>query len=101
MITNKSAGITLLEVHGAEKMLDTSVLPENQKHHIQAKQVVKIRLKFGRGRAEIRCKKSQPVADITATTSKSHKIPTIQNVTKDNTDSPVPKIQNKNREQPF
>ena len=51
----------------------------------------KIRPKLGRGRAGIRCKKSQSVADITATESQSHKISTIQNVTKDNTNFPVPK----------
>ena len=105
----------LQEVHGTKKMLDTRVLPEKEKPHIQAEQVVKIRPKLGRGRAGIKCKKPQPVADITATTSKLCKIPTIQNVTKDNTDFPVPKqlitnktetitqrkIQGKNREQPF
>ena len=102
-------------MHGAKKTLDTRVLPERQKPQIQAEQVVKIRPKLGRGRAGIRCKKPQPVADIIATTSKSHKIPTVQNVTKDNIDFSVPKqlitnetetitrrkIQGKNREQPF
>ena len=109
-------GITLPEVHDVKKMLDTRVLSEKQKPQIQAEQVVKIRSKLGRGRAGIRCKKPQPVVvDITATASKSHKKPTIQNVTKDNTNFPVPKqlitnetetitrkkIQGKNREQPF
>ena len=60
-------------------------------------------------------KKPQPIADKTVTTSKSCKIPTIQNVTKDNMDFLVPKqlitnksepitrrkILGKNREQPF
>ena len=76
------ARITLPEVHGTKKTLDTRVLPEKQKPEIQAEQVVKIRPKLGRGRAGIRCKKTQPVADITATVSKSCKAPTIQNVTK-------------------
>ena len=102
-------------MHGAKKTLDTRVLPEKQKPQIQAKQVVKISPKLGRGKAGIRCKKSQPVADITATVSKSHKILTIQNVTKDNMNFPVPKqlitnetetitrkkIQGKNSEEPL
>ena len=86
----KATGITLPGVHGAKKTLDTRVLPEKQKPQIQAEQVIKIRPKLGRGRAGIRCENPQPVADITTTTSKSCKIPTIQNVTKDNTDFPVP-----------
>ena len=36
--------------------LDTKVLPEKQKPQIQAKQVVKIRPRLGRGRAGIRHK---------------------------------------------
>ena len=102
-------------MHGAKKTLDTRVLPEKQKPQIQAKQVAKIRPMLGRGRAGIRHKKPQLVVDIIATASKSHKITTIQNVTKDNTNVPVPKqlitnrtetitrkkIQGKNREQPF
>ena len=105
----------LPEVHGAKKTLDPRVLPEKQKPQIQAKQVVKIRPKLGRGRAGIKHKKPQSVADIIATYSESHKVPTVQNVTKDNTNFPVPKqlitnetetitrrkIQGKNREQPF
>ena len=87
----KATGITLPEVHGAKKTLDTRVLPEKQKPHIEAEQVVKIRLKLGRGRAGIRCKQPQPFADLTATVSKSHQIPIIQNATKDNMDFPVPK----------
>ena len=67
------------------------MLPEKQKPQIQAKWVVKIRPRLGRDRAGIRCKKSQPVVvDINATVSKSRKIPTIQNVTKDDTNFPVP-----------
>ena len=59
--------------------------------------------------------KSQPVADTQASMSKSSKIPTVQKVTKDSTDFPVPdqlitneietitrkEIQGKNREQHF
>ena len=105
----------LPEVHDKRKTLDKRVLPEKQKAQIQAKQVVKYRPKLRRGRAGIRHKKPQPVADTTATACKSHKRPTIQNVTKNNMDFPVPnqlitnktetitreKIQGKNREQPF
>ena len=57
----KATGITLPEVHGAKKTLDTRVLPEKQKPQIQAEQVVKIRPRLGRGRAGIRHKKPQPV----------------------------------------
>ena len=53
-----------------------SALPEKQRSQIHAKQVVKNRPKLGRGRAGIRHKKSQPVADITVDLGKSHKIPT-------------------------
>ena len=52
----KVTGITLPEVHGMKKMLETRVLPEKQKPQIQAKQAVKIRPKLGRGRAGIRHK---------------------------------------------
>ena len=87
----KVTEVRLPEVHGTKKTLDTRVFPEKQKPQIQTKQVVKIRPKLGRGRAGIRRKKPQPVADITVTASKSCKAPTIQNVTNDNTDFPVPK----------
>ena len=111
----KATGIMLPEVHGTKKTLDMRVLPEKQKPQMQTKQVVKIRPKLGRGRAGIRHKKPQPFADITAVLSKSCKIPTIQNATKNNMDFPVPiqlitnetetitreKIKGKNREQPF
>ena len=115
-LQTKATGIMLPEAHSMEKTLGPRVLPEKQKPQIQAEQVVKIRPKLGRGKAGIRHKTPQPVvADITATESKSCKIPTIQNVTKDNTNFPVPeqlitnktetvtrrKIQDKNREQPF
>ena len=63
----------------------------------------------------IRRKKAQPVAAPTIAASKSPKIPTVQNVTKDNMDFPIPKplitnetdtitgkkILGKDREQPF
>ena len=102
-------------VHGANKTLDVRVLPEKQKPQVQVKQVVKIRPKLGRGRAGIRCKKPQPIAAPTIAVSKSPKIPTIQNVTKDNMDFLIPKqlitnetetitrkkVLGKNREQPF
>ena len=77
----KATGITLPEVHGVKKTLDTRVLPEKQKPQIQAEQVVKIRPKLGRGRAGIRHKMPQPVAAPTAAMGKSPKIPTVQNVT--------------------
>ena len=48
----------LPKVHGMKTTLDPRVLPEKQKPWIQAKQVVKIRPKLGRGRAGIRCKKN-------------------------------------------
>ena len=51
----------LPEVHRVKKILNTRVLPEKQKPQIQAKQVVKIRPKLGRGRAGIRCKKPKPL----------------------------------------
>ena len=38
----------------------------------------------------IKCKKPQPVADKQPALSKSSKIPTVQNVTKDSMDFPVP-----------
>ena len=50
---------------------------------------VEIRSKLGRGRAGIRCKKTQHVADITV--SKSYKTPTAQKVTKYSMDFSVPK----------
>ena len=63
----------------------------------------------------MRHKKPQPVADITVFTSKSHKIPMVQNITKNSKDFPVSEqlitdkteaitrrmIQDKNRELPF
>ena len=90
-LQTKVTGITLLEVYGMKKKLDTRVLPEKQKPQIQAIQVVKIRPKLGRGRAGIRHKKLQPIDDITTTARKSCKIPTIRNVAKDNTNFPIPK----------
>ena len=93
------------------------MLPERPKPptKIPAKQVDKNRPKLGWGRARIRCKKPQPVANITASMSKSSKIPTVQKVTKDSVDFPVPEqlitnetekitrreIQGNKREKPF
>ena len=95
--------------------LDTNVLPEKQKPQLQNKQVDENRPRLGQGRAGIRCRKPQPVDDITASTGKSHKLPTAQNFTKDIMDFPVPEqlisgkteaitwrlMQDKNRELPF
>ena len=52
----KTTGITLLEVHDTKKVLDTNVLPENQKLQIHEKQVDKNRPRLGRARAGINCK---------------------------------------------
>ena len=107
----KVAGIILPEVHGAKKVLTI----ESPKPQIPAKQIDKNRPKLGQGRAGIKCKKPQPVEDTQASSSKSSKIPTVQNITKDSRDFPVPdqlitnetetitrrEIQGKNREQPF
>ena len=62
-----------------------------QKPQIHSEQVDKNRPRLGRGRAGIKCKKTQPVVDIIVSANKSHKIPTIQNFTKDSTSFPVPK----------
>ena len=105
----------LPEVHSTKKMLDTNVLPEKQKAQIHSEQVNKNKPRLGRGRAGIKCRKPQSVADITVSASKSCKIPTVQNVTKDSMAFPVPKqlitnetetitrrkILSKNREQSF
>ena len=111
----KAIGIMLPEVHGARKTLDMNMLPEKQKPQIHGEQVDKIRPRLGRGRADIRCKNPQPVANTNISISKSHKIPKAQNVTKNNMVFLVPdqlitnktetitrwEIQNENREQPF
>ena len=81
----KVSGIALPEVHGAKKTLDTNVIPEKQKSQIHNNQAHKNRPRLGQGRARIRRKKPQPVANISASTNRSHKIPTIQNVTKHST----------------
>ena len=54
----KVTGITLPEVHGAKKMLDTNILPEKQKPQIHEKQVDKNTPRLGRSRAGIKCKKT-------------------------------------------
>ena len=66
----KATGITLPEVHGAKKTLDTNVLPEKQKPQIHREQVDKNKPRLGRGRAGIKCKKPQPVVDITVSAGK-------------------------------
>ena len=86
----KAAGINLPEVHSVRKTLVTSTLLEKQKPQIQEKQVDKNRPKLGRGRAGMRCKHLQPVADTLVSTNKSPKIPTIQKDAKDSMDFPVP-----------
>ena len=68
-----------------------NVLPEKQKPQIHREQVDKNRPRLERGRAGIKCKKPQPVVDITVSESKSCKIPTVPNVTKDSMAFPVPK----------
>ena len=109
-LLTKSSRVALAEVHGAMNTLDMNILSEKQKIVPHNKKIVENELRFGQGRAGIRCKKPQPVDCITALTSKSHKIPKIpmtQNVTKNRMDSPVQeqlitnKIQDKNRELPF
>ena len=71
-----------------------NVLPEKQKPQIHSEQVDKNKPRLGRGSAGIKCKKTQPIADITVSASKSHKMPTVQNVTKDSMAFPVPKTSN-------
>ena len=48
-----------------------NILPERQKVALQSKRTVENKPKLGQGRARIRCKKTQPVDGITASTSKS------------------------------
>ena len=111
----KATGIMLPEVHGVKKMLDMNVLPKKQKRQIHNEQVDTNKPRLGRGRAGIKCKKPQPVADLTVSASKSCKIFTVQSVTKDSMAFPVPKqlitnetetitrreILSKNRQQSF
>ena len=97
----KVTGITLMEVHGTKKMLDMNVLPEKQKPQIHGEQVDKNRPRLGRGRVGIKCKKPQPVVDITLSVSKSCKIPTVQNATKDSIAFPVPKQLRTNETEPI
>ena len=47
----KVTGITLPEVYGAQKILDTNVLPKKQQPQIHGEQVDKNRPRLGRGRA--------------------------------------------------
>ena len=70
-LQTKSSGITLQEMHGTKKMLDTSILPEKQKLQLQDKWIVENRPRLGQGRAGIRHRKPQPVDGKIASTSKS------------------------------
>ena len=88
----KSSRIALPEVHGALKTLDMNTLPEKQKIAPQIKKIVENKPRLGQDRAGMRCKKSQPVDGIAVSTSKSckiPKIPTSQNVIKNNMDLQV------------
>ena len=76
-LQTKSSRITLLEVPGAKNVLDTNILPEKWRILLQNKKIVENKLRLGQGRAGVRHKKPQPVDDITASTSKSCKIPKI------------------------
>ena len=104
----KAARIVLPEVHGVQK----AITIESPRPQIPVKWVDKNKPKLEQGRAGIKFKKPQPVADKQTSSSKSSKIPIVQNVTKDSMDFPVPdqlitnetetitrrKIQGKNRE---
>ena len=62
----------LLEVHGVKKTLDTNLLPEKQKTIPQIiNNINNIKPRLGQGRARIKCKKSQPMKNITTVMSKS------------------------------
>ena len=74
------------EVHRAKK----AITIESPKHQIPIKQVDKNKPTLGQGRTGIKCKKPQSVADTQASSCKSSKIPTVQKVTKDSMDLPVP-----------
>ena len=74
----KAAGVSLLEVHGARKMITVNIPMEKQNPQIQEKQVDKNRPKLGRGRAGIQHKHPQPVADTLVSSNKSPKIPADQ-----------------------
>ena len=104
----KASGIALPEVHSAKTMFDTYL-------NIYIYKYIQKYTKVRTSRAGIRCKKPQPVANITASTNKSHKIPIIQNISEHSMDFPVPEqlityktetitrriIQDKNRELTF
>ena len=84
MITNKSNRNNITRSTQCKENIRPKVITR-KKPQIQAEQVVKMRPKLGRGRAGIRCKTLQPVvAEITATESKSCKIPTVQMLLKIN-----------------
>ena len=88
----KSTGVKLPEVHGAKKILDTNLLTKKQKVIPQIKKTIENKPRLGQGRAGIMCRKPQLTESITASTSKSSKIPKIlvtQNVAKNRMDFPV------------
>ena len=86
----KVAGVKLPEVHDARKTIETHSPIEKQKPQLQEKQSDNNRPKLGRGRAGMKCKQLQPVADTLVSTNKSPNIPTNQKVTIDSTKYPVP-----------
>ena len=88
----KSSTVTLPEVHGAKKILDMNILPEKQRIALLNKKIIENKPRLEQGRVGIMHKKPQPVENITASTSKSCKIPNIpttQDVTKIKMDFPV------------
>ena len=91
MITDKSNRNNVTISTWCKEMIDMNVLPEKQKPQIHSEQVDKNRPRLGRSRAGIKCKKPQAVVNITVSASKSCKLPTVQNVTKDRMAFPVPK----------
>ena len=70
-LQTKLRGIALPQVHGANKTLNTSILPEKQKPQLQHKRGVENRPRLGQGRAGVRHRKHQPVDGKIASTSKS------------------------------
>ena len=70
-LQTKSSRVTLPEVHGTKKTLDTNILPEKQKLVPKSKKIIESKTRLGQGRAGIRHKEPQPVDGIPASTSKS------------------------------
>ena len=54
----KLSRIILPEVHGVKKIMDTNSLPEKQKPDPQVKNGSEIKLRLGKGRVGIKCKKN-------------------------------------------